>query len=115
MFILEVCKKNVEEFPPNSVHHIISGLQRHLRSSGKPAIDFFKDPIFADFKMNLDAEMKHLQRKGLGSQKHQAEPLTTEEEEILWTKGLLGSANPQALVDTMLFMHEWVIFCSSKW
>ena len=28
-FILEVRKKNGDEFPPNSLHHI-SGLQRHL-------------------------------------------------------------------------------------
>ena len=40
-FILEVRKKNGDEFPPNSLHHIISGLQRHLRFNGKPAIDFF--------------------------------------------------------------------------
>lgn len=104
-FILEIRKKNGDEFPPNSLHHIVSGLQRHLRFNGKPAIDFFNDSIFADFRMNLDAEMKRLQRKGLGSHKRQAESLSIEEEELLWAKGLLGSATPQALVDTMLFMN----------
>ena len=59
----------------------------------------------SSFTMNLDAEMKRLQRKGHGLQKRQAEPLSLEEEELLWDKGLLGSANPQALVDTMLFMN----------
>jgi hypothetical protein len=40
-FILEVRKKNGDEFPPNSLHHnIVSGLQRHLRFNGKPAVDF---------------------------------------------------------------------------
>jgi len=73
--------------------------------NGKPAIDFFNDPTFAEFKLNLDAEMKRLQKKGLGSKKRQAEPLSIEEEEQLWAKGLLGSTNPQALVDTMLFMN----------
>ena len=97
-------RKNGDKFPPNSLHHIVCELQRHLRFNGKPAIDFFNDPVFADFRMNLDAEMKQLQRKGLGSQKHQAEPLSLEEE-LLWDKGLLGSAIPQALVDTMLFMN----------
>jgi len=29
-FVLEVRKKNGEEFPPNSLHHIVSGIQRHL-------------------------------------------------------------------------------------
>ena len=104
-FTLEVRKKNGDEFPPNSLHHIICGIQRYLRMNGKPAIDFFNDPTFADFKMNLDAEMKRLQKKGLGSTKRQAEPLSIEEEELLWSKGLLGSETPQALVDTILYMN----------
>ena len=49
--------------------------------------------------------MKRLQRAGLGSKKKKAEPLTGEEEELLWTKGLLGSGSPQALVDTMVIMN----------
>lgn len=104
-FILEVRKKNGDEFPPNSLFHIVSGIQRYLRYNGKPSVDFFNDPVFAGFKLNLDAEMKRLQKKGLGSKKRQAEPLSLEEEELLWEKGLIGSTNPQALVDTMLFMN----------
>ena len=105
---MEVRKKNGEEFPPNSLHHIVSGIQRHLRFNGKPAIDFFNDPTFAEFKLNLDAEMKHLQKKDLGSKKRQAEPLSIEEEEQLWAKGLVGSTNPQA----HNALHEWAILCS---
>ena len=55
--------------------------------------------------MCLDSEMKRLQRAGLGSQKKKAEPLTEEEEEVLWNKGNLGCKTPQALVDTVLFMN----------
>ena len=43
--------------------------------------------------LTSDAEMKRL--SGLGSKKRQAEPLTTEEENMLWEKGLLGSKDPQ--------------------
>lgn len=49
--------------------------------------------------------MKRLQRSGIGSKRRQAEPLTLEEEELLWKKGLLGSSNPQTLLDTILFMN----------
>ena len=34
-----------------------------------------------------------------------AEPLTPEEEELLWEKGLLGKSTPQALVDTILVIN----------
>ena len=53
----------------------------------------------------LRAEMKCLQKKGLGSTKRQAEPLSIEEEELLWSKGLFSAENPQAQVDTMLYMN----------
>ena len=51
----------------------------------------------------LDAEMKRLQSAGVGSKKRQAEVLT-EDEELLWQKGLLCDATPQTLVDTMVYM-----------
>ena len=104
-FIMEVRKKDGSSFPPNTLHHICCGIMRHLRTNGKPSLDFFKDPEFADFRASIDAEMKRLQAAGLGSKRKQAEPLTREEVEILWEKGLLGDANPQSLVDTMLFMN----------
>ena len=62
----------------------------------------------------MDAEMKRLQAAGLGSKYKQAEPLTREEVEILWEKGLLGDASPQSLVDTMLFLDFVLLFCHQK-
>ena len=38
-FILEVRKKNGEEFPPDSLLHIASGLQQYLRLNGQLEID----------------------------------------------------------------------------
>ena len=104
-FVLEVRKKDGSEYSPNTLHHICCGILRHLRESGRPDIDIFKDSSFADFRATLDGEMKRLQSLGIGAKKRQAEPLTEEEEERLWQTGQLGQHSPQALLDTMLFMH----------
>ena len=104
-FILEVRRKDGSEFPANTLHHVVCGIMRYLRWNGKPGLDFFKDADFDKFRCSLDAEMKRLQSNGVGSKRRQAEPLTEEEEEILWQKGLLGDSSPQTLLDTMLFMH----------
>ncbi len=103
--MLEIRKKDGQEFPPNSLYHIICGIQRHLQFNGHPSIDFFNNSAFADLKLTLDAEMKRLQKGGVGSKKRQAEPLTLDEEELLWALGLLGSSSPQALEDTIIFMN----------
>ena len=70
-----------------------------------PGIDFFKDEGFSQFRMVLDSEMKRLQAAGIGIIQKKAEPITFEEEEILWEKGILGDATPQSLLDTMLYMN----------
>lgn len=78
--VFEVREKNGLVFPPNTIYHIVCGLQRYLQCNGHPKIDFFKDGPFADLKTILDAEMKRLQKTGLRSKIRQAEPLTTKEE-----------------------------------
>ena len=104
-FIFEVRKKDGSEFLPDTLLHIVSGIQRFLRNNGKPSIDIYEDVEFADFRSCLDSEMKRLQSSGLGSQKRKAQLLSLEEEELLWRKGLLGDGNPQALVGTMVVMN----------
>ena len=63
------------EYLPNTLYHIVCGIMRHVRNSIN-GVDFFKDPEFAGLRRTLDAEMKRLQSKGLGSTLKQAEPIT---------------------------------------
>ena len=59
-------KKDGTEFLPECLHHVVCEIQCLLRYHGKPEIDSFKAAPFAIFRMILDAEMKRLQRSGVG-------------------------------------------------
>ena len=56
----------------------MSGIQRYIRWNGKPAINFYKDREFAEFRVCLDSEKAHL----------------------------VNEANAQALVDTMIVLNS---------
>ena len=83
-------EKDGDLFVPNILHHICCSIMRYLQTNGMPQIDIFKDSGFSQFRMVLDAEMKRLQSAGIGAVHRKAEPITFEEEEILWQKGILG-------------------------
>ena len=63
---------------------------RHVRTT-HANIDFFSESEFAEFRQTLDGKMKWLQSKGIGGHVKKAEAITEEEEEeMLWTQGLLA-------------------------
>ena len=104
-FVLEIRKTDGTPYPPESIYHIVCGIMRFVRHNGKPEVDFFRDQAFAEFRTVLDAEMKRLKAAGIGSRAHKAEPLTPEEEEMLWDKGVLGDHSPQALLNTVFYQN----------
>ena len=103
--MLEARKKDGTEYPPDTLYHIVCGVMRFLRQNGKPEVDFFKERVYANFRSTLDSEMKRLKQAGMGSRKRQAEPLTGEEEELLWEKGILGDHSPKALLNSVFFFN----------
>ena len=96
--ILEVRKVDGHEYPPNTLHHIVCGIIRHVKATTIPGVDWFKDIEFATLRGSLDGEMKRLQSQGKGSTHKQAEPLSLDEEELMWEKKILGGHSPLSLL-----------------
>ena len=63
------------------------------------------DARFGNFRTTLDAEMQQLYGKGVGVTTNQAEPISPDEEAILWAKGLLGTHNAKVLTNTVYFYN----------
>ena len=105
-FVCEVAKKNSSQYPPTTLYQICTGLMRalnwRLQSINEPEVNFFTNPIFSRFKAVLDSRMKELKSTGM-YQVRKAQPISCEQESILWEKGLLGDSSPSVLLDTLVY------------
>ena len=63
------------------------------------------DATFGSFRVTLDAEMKRLHGLGLGTCSKQAEPITPDEEALLWTSGQFGTNNGSVLLNTVYYYN----------
>ena len=102
-FVMEARRQDGKPYPPNTLYQLCCGLLRHIRTT-QPGWNIFTDVEFIDFQKTLDAQMKKLKSEGIGNTKRQAEPISLEDEELLWTTGQLGMHTPQALLDTMFYL-----------
>jgi len=83
-FVIEVRNKDGNKYTPNTLHLLVCGILREMRSNGVNNMNFLNDSNdrFLRFRQVLDAQMKTLTAQGYGSNVKQADPLTTEQEEI---------------------------------
>ena len=62
-----------------------------------------KDREFKESRLVLNGKAIQLRENGKGKKSRKADPLTAEEEEILWNTGVLGSDNPKSLNHTVFY------------
>ena len=98
--ILEANRQDGCPYPLDSLYQLVSGIQRHLRENSRPDLSIL-DPKNLDFfqsRQVLDARMKELTSKGLGTVKKQAQPLTPEQ-------GIFGTGNADSLINTVFWYN----------
>lgn len=98
----EIRKKDGAVYPSETLYALVCGIQRYIRIHGKrPELDFFTNPVFSELKLSLDAEMKRIGGLGIGTKRMKAEVISVEQEERLWSSGVLGDKSPQILLNTI--------------
>ena len=100
--IMEVKKVDGSDFPGKTLYHIIICVQFHLETLGF-AFKIVNDPTFKDLKFTLDNTMNTRTIQGIGTSVKQAEILSTTDEDLLWSLGLLGTSMPHQLLHTVIF------------
>ena len=95
-FYAEVRKEDGSEYEPDSLRVMLASLDRHFRENGAP-YSLLKDKDFVHSRQVLNEKAIELRESRRGKRKNKADPVTAEEEELLWESGALGCNNPESL------------------
>ena len=76
-FVLEARKTDGSNCPLKTLNALVCSFKRYWKASGVHDVNPLNtaDSCFGSFRQTLDAEMKCLHAKGLGTKKKQAEPI----------------------------------------
>ena len=105
-FVVEVRRKDGAPYPPRSLYQLCVGLLRYMRENGNH-LNFLdeKNSQFYEFRQALSARMSELTSAGVGTVPRQADPITRENETIMWEKGVLGDSSAKSMLNTVFFYN----------
>ena len=98
-FVLKAHQSNGQAYIPKTILQLMVNLQG-LAFSRKPnACDFMnhRDVTFKPLYNAMNNLSKKLLGEGIGAPKNQARVITEEEENELWSKGIMGKSTPSSL------------------
>ena len=96
-------KKDGSDNEPDSLWVMIASLDRHLKEAAS-SISIAKDREFVNSRKVLEGKARFPREQGYGKRPRASKALTTEDEGLLWSKGLFGSQSPKSLIATMWFL-----------
>lgn len=101
-FINEVKRRDGQDFPASTLYQIIDCLQFFVAGTGFEW-KLIDDPCFIRFRNTLDNVMKAHSKAGVG--RHvRSTPITVDQEELMWSTGVLGEDNPDTLRNTVMYL-----------
>ena len=105
--VLEVRKNDGSMYPPQSLYALVCCFKRYYEANGVHNINQLdpSDAKFGSFRAVLDAEMKRLHSLGIGSTFKQAQPITPDEEALLWSTGQFGGHSSVSLLNTVYYYN----------
>ena len=110
-FVVETRKSTGEHYPPATLHQLLCGILRHMRSKNRAAPNFLdkKHSRFRHLHGTLDSYFYRLHSEGHGRQTKHAETVSIEEEDRLW-RGVMDADTPNGLQNAA-FLVVGKMFC----
>ena len=107
IYILETRRTDGKRYPLSTAYQLLTGLLRHMRSYD-PGCPNFLDKANHGFK-ELHAAVDNLGRQlrtdGIGAEVKHASIISSDEENMLWEKGVLDIDNPRTLLSAVFFCN----------
>ena len=100
-FYAELVKRNGENYEPESLKVMLTSLNRHIQENC--GFSVIKNKEFALSLRVLNGKAISLQQAGKGKRPNRADPITEQEEEVLWNT-VLGQDNPTSLNNTIFYL-----------
>lgn len=107
LYCAEARKQDGGPYPPKTLYALLCGILRHMRSLNVDCPNFldFTDPRFATLQNSLDNLFRDLRARGVGSESRSAEVFSKEEEDQLWSTGVLSVDTPKGLLRAVFYLN----------
>lgn len=102
-FIFEIRREDGKRYPRNTLISIVAGINAHFKTN-MCFLNLFKDDAFHHFREVLDVACKESSKAGSNALR-QAETISLEEEELMWSHGVLGDKDSTTLIQTLLYLN----------
>ena len=104
-FVTEVRKKDGQPYLPKTIQHILAGIQRKMLDINPDAVKFVNPSqcVFHELRQVCDTVYHDLHSQGIGATVRHTATFSPEEENILWSSGVLGCVTPKSLQQAGFF------------
>ena len=106
LYVMETHRVDGKKFPSKSIDCLLSRLLRHMREINPTNASNFldeNDPNYAGLRGTRDTVTRQLRSDGIEATVKHTEVISKEEEELLWSSGVIGVDNPRALANAVCF------------
>ena len=102
-FITEIRKLDGSDYPQKMLYQIVLCVQFHLETLGF-IWKLLDQDKFKDIRFTLDNVMKIRTANGIGIRVKKADIISKTDEDIMWSKGVLGTDSPEQILFTVLYV-----------
>ena len=104
-FIAEVRRVDGDQYPPRTIHQLLSGVLRYMRSCScdTPNVLDRRDTRFKSIQGACEVVFRELRKEGIGTSVRHAAVITMEEEDQLWKLGIMNITTPKGLQRAVFF------------